>query len=162
MTETPITRTPAAQSPTAQRPTVQAPTVQSPAAGTAAVPGPTVQSPAAGNAAVPGPAAGTAGSAESTAGAKAGTAAGGADPGAADAVIAVRRQRIDELDARIIALVQERMSVSGEIQAARIGSGGRRVHLSRELEVLRTYGGALGKPGTAVAMTLLELCRGRV
>jgi len=142
MTETPITRTPAAQSPTAQSPTVQ--------------------SPAAGNAAVPGPAAGTAGSAESTAGAKAGTAAGGADPGAADAVIAVRRQRIDELDARIIALVQERMSVSGEIQAARIGSGGRRVHLSRELEVLRTYGGALGKPGTAVAMTLLELCRGRV
>ncbi|MCL2553780.1 MAG: chorismate mutase, partial [Actinomycetia bacterium] len=128
MTETPITRTPAAQSPTAQSPTVQAPTVQSPATGTAAVPGP------------------AAGSAESTAGTKAGTAAGGADPGAADAVIAVRRQRIDELDARIIALVQERMSVSGEIQAARIGSGGRRVHLSRELEVLRTYGGALGKP----------------
>ncbi|MFI1098236.1 chorismate mutase [Streptomyces sp. NPDC020917] len=88
--------------------------------------------------------------------------AAGADPGGADALIAARRQRIDELDERIIALVQERMSVSGEIQAARIGSGGRRVHLSRELEVLRTYGGALGKPGTAVAMTLLELCRGRV
>jgi chorismate mutase len=85
-----------------------------------------------------------------------------ADPGAttAETLIAERRRRIDELDARIIALVEERMSVSGQIQAARIGSGGRRVHLSRELEVLRTYGTALGKPGTAVAMTLLELCRG--
>jgi len=78
----------------------------------------------------------------------------------AEALIAERRLRIDDLDARIIALVQERMSVSGQIQAARIGSGGRRVHLARELEVLRTYGAALGKPGTAVAMKLLELCRG--
>ncbi|SEO17856.1 chorismate mutase [Actinacidiphila rubida] len=90
-----------------------------------------------------------------------GTGSGATAP-TADALIATRRQRIDDLDARIIALVQERMSVSGEIQAARIGSGGRRVHLARELEVLRTYGGALGRPGTAVAMTLLELCRGSV
>ncbi|HEY5837314.1 chorismate mutase [Streptomyces sp.] len=68
---------------------------------------------------------------------------------------------MDELDSRLIALVRERMTVSGEIQAARIGSGGRRVHLAREMEILRTYGEALGKPGTALAMTLLELCRGR-
>jgi chorismate mutase len=79
-----------------------------------------------------------------------------------DGLVAARRRRIDELDARLIGLVRERMAVSGEIQAARIGSGGRRVHLAREMEVLRTYGDALGRPGTALAMTLLELCRGRI
>lgn len=79
-----------------------------------------------------------------------------------EALIAERRQRIDALDARIVGLVRERMTVSAEVQAARIGSGGRRVHLAREMEVLKTYGDALGRPGTALAMTLLELCRGRV
>ncbi|MDT0478330.1 chorismate mutase, partial [Streptomyces sp. DSM 41014] len=48
------------------------------------------------------------------------------------------------------------------IQEARITSGGRRVNLSRETAVLSHYRDALGKPGTALAMTLLELCRGRV
>jgi chorismate mutase len=44
-----------------------------------------------------------------------------------------------------------------------MGAGGRRVHLAREMEILRTYGDALGgRPGTSVAMTLLELCRGTV
>jgi chorismate mutase len=77
-------------------------------------------------------------------------------------VISTARERIDALDERIIALVQERMGVSAEIQRARIESGGRRVHLSREMQVLGHYSEALGKPGTALAMTLLELCRGRV
>ncbi|MFG1808865.1 chorismate mutase [Streptomyces sp. NPDC049040] len=88
-----------------------------------------------------------------------------AQPGApvcADDVIAANRARIDGLDARIIALVQERVAVSRAVQEARMGSGGRRVHLARELEILRVYGDALGRPGTSVAMTLLELCRGSV
>lgn len=72
------------------------------------------------------------------------------------------RERIDTLDDRIIGLVQERMAVSAVIQEARITSGGRRVNLSRETAVLGHYRDALGKPGTALAMTLLELCRGRV
>lgn len=72
------------------------------------------------------------------------------------------RERIDALDDRIIGLVQERMAVSAVIQDARISSGGRRVNLSREMEVLGHFREALGKPGTALAMTLLELCRGRV
>ncbi|MEU9603116.1 chorismate mutase [Streptomyces sp. NPDC048057] len=72
------------------------------------------------------------------------------------------RQRIDALDDRIIGLVQERMAVSAVIQDARIASGGRRVNLSREMEVLGHFRDALGKPGTALAMTLLELCRGRI
>ncbi|MEU8954008.1 chorismate mutase [Streptomyces sp. NPDC048518] len=77
-------------------------------------------------------------------------------------VIENARERIDALDDRIIGLVQERMAVSAVIQEARITSGGRRVNLSREMEVLAHYRDALGKPGTALAMTLLELCRGRV
>ncbi|MFF8591321.1 chorismate mutase [Streptomyces sp. NPDC015220] len=72
------------------------------------------------------------------------------------------RERIDALDDRIIGLIQERMAVSAVIQEARIGSGGRRVNLSREMEILGHYRDALGKPGTTLAMTLLELCRGRV
>jgi chorismate mutase len=79
-----------------------------------------------------------------------------------DEVIAANRARIDDLDSRIIALVEERMAASRAVQQARIGAGGRRVHLAREMEILRTYGDALGRPGTSVAMTLLELCRGTV
>lgn len=75
-------------------------------------------------------------------------------------LIAGARERIDALDARILALVQERMDVSAGIQRARIGSGGRRVHLAREMEVLEHYRGRLGRPGTQLAMTLLGLCRG--
>lgn len=77
-------------------------------------------------------------------------------------VISGARERIDTLDDRIIGLIQERMAVSAVIQEARIASGGRRVNLSREMEVLGHYREALGKPGTALAMTLLELCRGRI
>ncbi|MFI1567097.1 chorismate mutase [Streptomyces sp. NPDC020490] len=86
---------------------------------------------------------------------------GARTPEAAD-VIAGARERIDALDDRIIGLIQERMAVSAVIQEARITSGGRRVNLSREMEVLGHYREALGKPGTSLAMTLLELCRGRI
>ncbi|MET8328316.1 chorismate mutase [Streptomyces sp. NPDC005181] len=86
----------------------------------------------------------------------------GARTDEAAALIAGARERIDSLDDRIIGLVQERMAVSAVIQEARITSGGRRVSLSREMEILGQYRDALGKPGTSLAMTLLELCRGRV
>ncbi|MBU6532659.1 chorismate mutase [Streptomyces sp. NPDC057245] len=86
---------------------------------------------------------------------------GARTPEAAD-VITGARERIDSLDDRIIGLIQERMAVSAVIQEARITSGGRRVNLSREMEVLDHYRQALGKPGTALAMTMLELCRGQI
>ncbi|MEV7417857.1 chorismate mutase [Streptomyces sp. NPDC089919] len=86
----------------------------------------------------------------------------GAGTAEAAELIAGARDRIDALDDRIIGLIQERMAVSAVIQEARITSGGRRVNLSREMEVLAHYSEALGKPGTGLAMTLLELCRGRV
>ncbi|MFH8931655.1 chorismate mutase [Streptomyces pristinaespiralis] len=77
-------------------------------------------------------------------------------------VITGARERIDALDDRIIGLIQERMAVSAVIQDARIASGGRRVNLAREMEVLAHYRDALGRPGTSIAMTMLELCRGRI
>lgn len=77
-------------------------------------------------------------------------------------VIGTARERIDALDGQILDLVRERMAVSAGIQEARIASGGRRVQLSREMEILDRYRQRLGKPGTTLAMTLLELCRGRV
>ncbi|MCX4788781.1 MULTISPECIES: chorismate mutase [unclassified Streptomyces] len=85
----------------------------------------------------------------------------GAHTDEAAALIDGARTRIDALDDRIIGLVQERMAVSAVIQEARITSGGRRINLSREMEILGQYRDALGKPGTSLAMTLLELCRGR-
>ncbi|MDX3586097.1 chorismate mutase [Streptomyces europaeiscabiei] len=86
----------------------------------------------------------------------------GARTSEAAGVIAGARERIDALDDRIIGLIQERVAVSAVIQEARIESGGRRVNLSREMEILAHYRDAIGKPGTALAMTLLELCRGRI
>ncbi|MFJ8197791.1 chorismate mutase [Streptomyces sp. NPDC096152] len=77
-------------------------------------------------------------------------------------VINGARERIDSLDDRIIGLIQERIAVSAVIQEARVTSGGRRVSLSREMEILEHYREALGRPGTSLAMTLLELCRGRI
>ncbi|MFH9982639.1 chorismate mutase [Streptomyces sp. NPDC017179] len=90
------------------------------------------------------------------------TTASGARTDEAAHVITGARERIDALDDRIIGLIQERMAVSAVIQQTRIASGGRRVNLSREMEILGHYRDALGKPGTTLAMTLLELCRGRV
>ncbi|MEW2551842.1 chorismate mutase [Streptomyces zhihengii] len=86
----------------------------------------------------------------------------GARTDGAAQLITGARERIDALDDRIIGLIQERMAVSAVIQDARITSGGRRVNLAREMEVLAHYRDALGKPGTALAMTMLELCRGRI
>ncbi|MGR8008845.1 chorismate mutase [Streptomyces hypolithicus] len=86
----------------------------------------------------------------------------GARTDEAAGLIGNARERIDSLDDRIIGLIQERMAVSAVIQEARMTSGGRRVNLSREMEVLGHFRDALGKPGTALAMTMLELCRGRI
>ena len=70
-------------------------------------------------------------------------------------------ERIDALDAQIAELVQRRIEASRQIQAARIAEGGRRVDLRRETEIIGRYSTALGRPGTEIAMALLELGRGR-
>jgi chorismate mutase len=72
------------------------------------------------------------------------------------------RDRIDDLDARILSLIAERVETARSVQAARIAEGGRRLDLKRETEIIARYREALGRPGVAVAMAVLELCRGRV
>lgn len=71
------------------------------------------------------------------------------------------REQIDLLDSQIAGLVLRRIEVSKQIQAARIAEGGRRVDVRRENDIIARYNGALGRPGTAIAMALLELGRGR-
>ena len=72
------------------------------------------------------------------------------------------REEIDACDAEIIALVQRRLAISQEIGALRAASGGTRLSLSREQQVLARFGDALGPEGTALGMMLLRQGRGRL
>lgn len=72
------------------------------------------------------------------------------------------RVQIDYIDVAIATLLKERASVSAQIQSARVGSGGARVDLGREREVIATYVSELGKDGAGVATTVLTFCRGEL
>jgi chorismate mutase len=72
------------------------------------------------------------------------------------------RQQIDDCDAEIIALVQRRLAISREIGSLRTASGGTRLSLSREKQVLDRFGDALGPDGAALGMMLLRQGRGRL
>jgi chorismate mutase len=80
----------------------------------------------------------------------------------ADPRIAALRDEIDACDAEIIALVQRRLAISQEIGAIRAESGGTRLSLSREAEVLNRFRVALGPDGAALGMMLLRQGRGRL
>jgi chorismate mutase len=72
------------------------------------------------------------------------------------------RAAIDACDADIIALVQRRLAISQEIGALRSASGGTRLNLSREQQILARFRTALGDDGAALAMLLLRQGRGRL
>jgi len=72
------------------------------------------------------------------------------------------RSEIDSCDAEIIALVQRRLAISQEIGALRAASGGTRLSLSREQQVLARFRAALGPAGAALGMMLLRQGRGRL
>ncbi|RBY89920.1 chorismate mutase [Blastococcus sp. TF02A-26] len=72
------------------------------------------------------------------------------------------RQEIDACDAQIIELVQRRLAVSHEIGALRAASGGTRLSLSRESQVLTRFRSALGDDGATLALMLLRQGRGRL
>ena len=72
------------------------------------------------------------------------------------------RSEIDACDAQIIELVQRRLSISQEIGALRAATGGTRLSLSREAEVLNRFRLALGPDGAALGMMLLRQGRGRL
>jgi chorismate mutase len=70
------------------------------------------------------------------------------------------RRRIDQADAALIRIWQDRQEVSRRIGAARLASGGTRLALDREQAVLSRFRAALGPDGTQLALLLLRAGRG--
>ncbi|WP_347403560.1 chorismate mutase [Solwaraspora sp. WMMD406] len=80
-------------------------------------------------------------------------------PDAADRILAMRA-RINEIDDALISLWQERAELSRQVGAVRIASGGTRLVLSREREIVDRYREALGADGTQLALLVLRAGRG--
>jgi chorismate mutase len=91
-------------------------------------------------------------------------AAGDTDTGAQEAEAAAKiramRERINEIDSALIALWQERAALSQQVGATRVASGGTRLVLSREREILDKFRTALGADGTQLALLVLRAGRG--
>jgi chorismate mutase len=79
---------------------------------------------------------------------------------AATTHIASLRERIDAIDASIISLWLERAAISKEVGATRVASGGTRLVLSREGEILERFRSAIGDDGTQLALLILRAGRG--
>jgi chorismate mutase len=74
--------------------------------------------------------------------------------------IAGLRERLDEIDAKLIELWQERARISQEVGRTRVASGGTRLVLNRENEILDRYRTALGADGVQLALLILRAGRG--
>lgn len=70
------------------------------------------------------------------------------------------RARLDVLDAQIRDLLRARHGVSRQVQQLRRDAGGPRIEHNRENQIVARYGEELGRPGVAIALAVLELCRG--
>lgn len=84
----------------------------------------------------------------------------GAGEDEAAAKILAIRDRINEIDKAIIELWQERAALSQEVGKTRMASGGTRLVLAREREIIEHFREALGPDGTQVALLLLRSGRG--
>ncbi|MGA3539494.1 chorismate mutase [Micromonosporaceae bacterium DT194] len=84
----------------------------------------------------------------------------GTDAPDAAAQIKAIRKRIDEIDQTLIALWQERADLSKQVGATRMASGGTRLVLAREREILEHFRTELGADGTQLALLLLRAGRG--
>ena len=58
--------------------------------------------------------------------------------------------------------MQRRLAISQQIGKVRAASGGTRLNLSREQQVLSRFRAALGQDGAALGMMLLRQGRGRL
>ncbi|MGH3426976.1 MAG: chorismate mutase [Candidatus Dormibacteraceae bacterium] len=83
------------------------------------------------------------------------------DPPPSHTDIAALRKEIDWLDAEILRLVKRRTQVSHLVGSIRMASGGTRIVVNREMDVLARYR-ELGPEGRPLAMALLNLGRGRL
>jgi chorismate mutase len=70
------------------------------------------------------------------------------------------RSHMDEIDGAICDLIDRRRALSQSIQKARMSRGDSRISHARENQVVSSYSDRLGKPGTAISLAILELCRG--
>lgn len=70
------------------------------------------------------------------------------------------RDRINAIDEQIIDLWHERSQVSKEIGRIRMASGGTRLVLARERQILDRFRDALGEDGTQLALLILRAGRG--
>ncbi|MFF5179558.1 chorismate mutase [Micromonospora sp. NPDC000316] len=84
---------------------------------------------------------------------------GTVEPTASARIVQIR-ERIDEIDNALISLWQERAALSQEVGVTRMASGGTRLVLSREREILERFRTALGADGTQLALLLLRAGRG--
>ena len=84
---------------------------------------------------------------------------GAGEAPAADEIRAMR-ERIDEIDQAIIDLWLERARLSQQVGRTRMASGGTRLVLSREREIVERFREALGADGTQVALMILRAGRG--
>ncbi|MBF9128512.1 chorismate mutase [Plantactinospora sp. S1510] len=84
---------------------------------------------------------------------------GTSEPDAAQHILGLR-ERINEIDDELISLWQERAALSQQVGRTRIASGGTRLVLSREREILDRFRDALGADGTQLALLLLRAGRG--
>ncbi len=70
------------------------------------------------------------------------------------------RQRIDEIDGQLIDLWRERAAISGEVGRVRMASGGTRLVLERERQIVDRFRDALGADGVQLALLILRAGRG--
>lgn len=84
----------------------------------------------------------------------------GTEDEAAAARIRAMRERIDAIDTALIELWQERANLSQQVGATRVASGGTRLVLSREREILEKFRSELGADGTQLALLILRAGRG--
>jgi chorismate mutase len=84
---------------------------------------------------------------------------GAGEPLAADEIRGMR-ERIDEIDQAIIDLWLERARLSQAVGKTRMASGGTRLVLSREREIVERFRNALGPDGTQIALMILRAGRG--
>lgn len=76
--------------------------------------------------------------------------------------IDVLRDHIDSVDAAIIRLVDERVALSRKVGVIRAASGGPRLSLRRENQIIARFVAALGSNGADLALLLLRTSRGRL
>jgi chorismate mutase len=90
----------------------------------------------------------------------AGEANAGSGAASPDAHISSLRSRIDEIDETIIGLWQERAALSQEVGKTRVASGGTRLVLARERQILDRFRAVLGEDGVQLALLILRAGRG--